>query len=232
MRSQSGKTVIEVEQSVNQHQILNRSQLLQCNKRSRSDMSSEIDISDEGEASENSSMEMIEVLENSGDEDYETNKYRMIFVPFTAIDNHRKSVTIGAGLLSNETIESYTWLLEAFLKAHGTQPKLVLTDQDPALIQAVERVFPESKHRLCMWHITQKLQKKVSPDFLKKTDFRKRFNKLVWNVYLEPETFEKEWNILIKEYKLEDNRWFNDMFNIRENWIPATRRLKQIARLS
>ncbi|KAI3789846.1 hypothetical protein L2E82_02650 [Cichorium intybus] len=66
MRSQSGNTVIEVEQSVNQHQILNRRPLLQCNKRSRSDMGSEIYISDEGEASENSSMEIIEVSENNG----------------------------------------------------------------------------------------------------------------------------------------------------------------------
>ncbi|KAI3707856.1 hypothetical protein L2E82_36736 [Cichorium intybus] len=35
-------------------------------------MDSEIYISDEGEASENSSMEMIEVLEDGGDEEYES----------------------------------------------------------------------------------------------------------------------------------------------------------------
>ncbi|KAI3679838.1 hypothetical protein L2E82_50947 [Cichorium intybus] len=58
MRYQSGDTVIEVDQSLN--------------KRSRSVMGSEIYISDEGEASENGSMEMIEVSENSGDEGYES----------------------------------------------------------------------------------------------------------------------------------------------------------------
>lgn len=86
----------------------------------------------------------------------------MIFVPFTAIDHHKKSVTVGAGLLSNETIESYCWLLKAFLKAHGKQPTIVLTDQDPAIKQAVQLVFPNSKHRLCMWHIMKKLQSKVT----------------------------------------------------------------------
>lgn len=85
----------------------------------------------------------------------------MIFVPFTAIDHHKKSVTVGAGLLSNETIESYCWLLKAFLKAHGKQPTIVLTDQDPTIKQAVQLVFPNSKHRLCMWHIMKKLQAKV-----------------------------------------------------------------------
>lgn len=92
---------------------------------------------------------------------YKFCRYDMVFVPFTAVDNHNRSIIVGAGLLSNETIESYKWLLEAFLKAHEKQPVLVLTDQDPAVIQAVEKVFPDSNHRLCMWHIMKKLQAKV-----------------------------------------------------------------------
>jgi hypothetical protein len=39
----------------------------------------------------------------------------MVFVPFTGIDNHFRNVTIGVGLLGSETIESYKWLLSAFL---------------------------------------------------------------------------------------------------------------------
>jgi transposase-like protein len=85
-----------------------------------------------------------------------------VFVPFTVIDHHRSSVTCGAGLLSNETIDSYKWLLQQFLKCHGKQPVLVLTDQDPALKQAIEAVFPNSRHRLCMWHIMKKLKSKVN----------------------------------------------------------------------
>nr|KAJ0228228.1 hypothetical protein LSAT_V11C100015590 [Lactuca sativa] len=45
----------------------------------------------------------------------------------------------------------------------------------------------------------------TSADFLKNTDFRKRFTKLVWNVYIEPE----------------DKRWFKDMYRDRKLWIPA-----------
>ncbi|KAI3765944.1 hypothetical protein L2E82_15991 [Cichorium intybus] len=135
-----------------------------------------------------------------------TNKYDMVFVPFTAIDNHKRSITVGAGLLSNETIESYKWLLEAFLKAHKKEPTLVLTDQDAAIKQAVQDVLPRSKHRWCMWHIMKKLQKKVPNDFWMNSDFKKEFNKLVWNVYLEPEEFEMEWNVMIKKYKLHKKR--------------------------
>nr|KAJ0203237.1 hypothetical protein LSAT_V11C500259910 [Lactuca sativa] len=57
---------------------------------------------------------------------------------FIAIDHQKKSVTVGAGLLSNESIESYSWLLKAFLKTHGKEPTLVLTDQDYATKQAIE----------------------------------------------------------------------------------------------
>jgi len=85
----------------------------------------------------------------------------MIFVPFTGIDHHKKCTLFGAGLLHKETIESYTWLLQMFLEVHSVQPTLVLTDQDPALKQAVHAVFDKSIHRLCMFHIMDKLPSKV-----------------------------------------------------------------------
>lgn len=90
----------------------------------------------------------------------------MVFVPFTGIDNHKKSVTFGAGLLSREDIDSYTWLLKAFLNAFKKQPKLVLSDQDAAMKNAIACVLPESIHRLCMWHITSKLPLKVRVMYL------------------------------------------------------------------
>nr|KAJ0222251.1 hypothetical protein LSAT_V11C200059220 [Lactuca sativa] len=44
----------------------------------------------------------------------ETTKNDMVFVPFTGIDNHKKCVAFGAGLLSKEDGVSYEWLLRAF----------------------------------------------------------------------------------------------------------------------
>ncbi|XP_052624889.1 protein FAR1-RELATED SEQUENCE 5-like [Lactuca sativa] len=109
----------------------------------------------------------------SFDATFLTNKYRMVFVPFTVIDHHKKSVTVAAGLLSNESIESYSWLLKAFLITHVKEPTLVLTDQDVAIKEAIENVFPNSKHPLCMWHIMKNLKSKRSDDFFTNTDFRK-----------------------------------------------------------
>ncbi|XP_076926770.1 protein FAR1-RELATED SEQUENCE 5-like [Bidens hawaiensis] len=91
-------------------------------------------------------------------------KYDMIFVPFTGIDHHKKCVVFGAGLLHNESVESYTWLLQMFLDTHGKQPTFVLTDQDPSMKQAVHSVLDKSIHQLCMWHVITKLPPKVTFD--------------------------------------------------------------------
>ncbi|GJU28273.1 protein FAR1-related sequence 5 [Tanacetum coccineum] len=86
----------------------------------------------------------------------------MKFLRQTTIDNHMKCVTVVAGLLKNETTKSYIWLLKAFMKAFWKAPSIVVTDQDGAMRNAIEAEFGGSKHRLCMWHITQKLPAKIA----------------------------------------------------------------------
>nr|KAJ0200629.1 hypothetical protein LSAT_V11C600327250 [Lactuca sativa] len=88
-----------------------------------------------------------------------------------------------------------------FLKDYSNkQPLLVLTDQDAAIKQAIDSLFVE---------------------FLKNTDFKKMFNKLVWDIYIEHYIFERSWQLLMKEFNLEDERWFKDIFENKEAWIPA-----------
>nr|GEV45997.1 protein FAR1-related sequence 5-like [Tanacetum cinerariifolium] len=84
----------------------------------------------------------------SFDATFRTNKYNFVFVPFTGIDHNQKCVTFGSALLSDETEDSYCWMLKAFLKVHQKQPTLALTDQDVALRNVVVTMFPDSKHRL------------------------------------------------------------------------------------
>ncbi|GJX18522.1 FAR1-related sequence 5-like protein [Tanacetum coccineum] len=134
----------------------------------------------------------------SFDATYDTNKYDMVFVPFTGIDHHQKCVSFGAALLSDETTESYAWMLNLFLK-----------------------VFTQSHHRLCMWHITQKLPAKVLGDVDVDSDFRKDFHKLVWNVYITPSVFQERWHALIQKYNLSENKWLSDMYEIRDRWVPG-----------
>src|SRR5436189_232399 len=77
-------------------------------------------------------------------------RYRLVFGPFTGIDNHKKCVTFAAGLLSKEDVEHYVWLFEAFMEAMGREPVVVITDQCPSMLQAIPKVFRNAKHRLWM----------------------------------------------------------------------------------
>lgn len=85
----------------------------------------------------------------------------MSFVPFTGVDNHKKSVTFAAALISKEDIDHYKWVFDSFLQAMGRQPVCIVTDQCPALKQAVPAVLTSTKHRFCMWHIMNKFATKV-----------------------------------------------------------------------
>ena len=86
----------------------------------------------------------------------------MVFVPFIGVDNHWKSVTFAAALLNKEDIENFRWVFKMFLKVMKRPPKCIITDQCPAMKAVIPEVFPDSMHRLYMWHILQKFPAKVT----------------------------------------------------------------------
>nr|KAJ0188011.1 hypothetical protein LSAT_V11C900496140 [Lactuca sativa] len=158
-------------------------------------------------------------VDETGRENY--SKYNMIFVPFTAINNHDKTINVGAGLISDETIESYSWLLEAFLSSHKKKPTMILSDMDAALSCSISKVFQGCTHRLCMWHIMSKMPSKIEADLVSNSDFKKRINQLVWNMNIKPSEFENKWDLMLNEFHLKENKWLADMFNKRDKWIPS-----------
>ncbi|KAJ9537073.1 hypothetical protein OSB04_029806 [Centaurea solstitialis] len=167
----------------------------------------------------------------SFDATYRTNKYCMVFVPFTGIDNHKNCVTLGAGILDSEDGNAFKWLLKAFLKSFGKQPKLVVTDQCPAIKQAVREIFKESRHRFCMWHISEKLPAKVKHNVLSNGDFKKRFHCLIWDENIDANEFEERWTSLMTEFSLQGHKWLKYMFKNRHRWIPSFYRDIPMARL-
>jgi transposase-like protein len=72
------------------------------------------------------------------------------------INHHWKNTLFGCAFLIDETTESFIWMFETFLAAiGGRQPKSIFSDQDQAMANAVKVVFPRSRHRLCLWHISK-----------------------------------------------------------------------------
>ncbi|XP_035840368.1 protein FAR1-RELATED SEQUENCE 5-like [Helianthus annuus] len=127
----------------------------------------------------------------SFDATFKTNRYKMVFVPFTGIDNHCRN------------------------------PNVVVTDQDPAMKQAIEEVFPISRHKLCMWHIMKKVADKVGHELCNNDEFKRRMCDIVWTDSIELEEFERQWKLVMIEFGLTENKWIDDMFGMRSMWIPA-----------
>ncbi|KAK1377829.1 hypothetical protein POM88_024573 [Heracleum sosnowskyi] len=152
----------------------------------------------------------------SVDATYRTNKYSMVFVPFIGIDNHGKSITFAAALLDNTT--NFAWLFEVFLQIMGRPPKCIITDQCPAMRAVIPNIFPKSTiHRFCMWHIVRKFPSKLGTVFCAESPFMEKLKRFVWNDHVTPAEFEESWISTLKEFKLENNHWLSEIYEIRKS---------------
>src|SRR5256885_16861140 len=68
-----------------------------------------------------------------------TNCYQMSLSLFLIVDNNTKSRLVAQALVSDETTESYKWILECTKKATMTEPLVFVTDADPAAVQRLHK---------------------------------------------------------------------------------------------
>ncbi|XP_022885539.1 protein FAR-RED IMPAIRED RESPONSE 1-like [Olea europaea var. sylvestris] len=82
------------------------------------------------------------------DTTYLTNKYDMPFAPFVGVNHHGQSILLGCGLLSNEDTDTFVWLFKTWMLCmHGQAPNGIITDQDRAMQNVIQIVFPNTRHR-------------------------------------------------------------------------------------
>nr|GEY34719.1 hypothetical protein [Tanacetum cinerariifolium] len=130
--------------------------------------------------------------------------YNMVLVPFTGIDNHNRSMIFAA---------------------------VVVTDQDPAMKLAIKEILPNTRHRLCMWHIMAKPTTKVGTSLCRDTNFKRRLCDIVWTDKIKADVFDEHWNEIMADFKLTEHKWLHDMFELRSQWIPTYFRHEPMSRL-
>ncbi|RYR27134.1 hypothetical protein Ahy_B02g061469 isoform E [Arachis hypogaea] len=73
------------------------------------------------------------------DSTYNRNVYNKPLVIFSGSNHHGQTVIFGCGLIVNEDIGSYKWLLETLLEAMGNKhPMAVVTDGDLSMREAIK----------------------------------------------------------------------------------------------
>ncbi|KAF7150738.1 hypothetical protein RHSIM_Rhsim02G0163600 [Rhododendron simsii] len=114
------------------------------------------------------------------DTTYKTNRYSMIFAPILGVNHHRQTTLFGCAFLCDESTETFEWLFKEWLKAMPAgPPKMIITDQDLAMMKAIAIALPNTHHRYCMWHITNKFSEKISA--LSYKEYYEELKNCIWN---------------------------------------------------
>ncbi|BFG39185.1 hypothetical protein CerSpe_254590 [Prunus speciosa] len=154
------------------------------------------------------------------DTTFRTKKYNLICAPFVGVNHHCKNVLFGCAFVSDESTDSFIWLFETFLESMGyKQPKTIFTDVGNAMANAIAVMLRETRHRLCIWHISKNATQYIGSHY-SNHEFKEHFNKCFHDCLTEAE-FESTWNDLIRKFNLESNSWLQELYSLREKWCPA-----------
>ncbi|XP_050207227.2 protein FAR1-RELATED SEQUENCE 5-like [Mercurialis annua] len=154
------------------------------------------------------------------DTTYRTNRYNLICAPFVGVNHHWQNIMFGCAFLSDETTKSFEWLFSTFLESMGgQQPKTIITDQDKAMGNAIASIFPDSRHRLCMWHICKNATSYLGSLNSNKV-FQNLFHKYMHECDSEVE-FEEVWAKMVSDYTNGEHSWLNNLYKIRKKWSTA-----------
>ncbi|XP_048323604.1 protein FAR1-RELATED SEQUENCE 5-like [Ziziphus jujuba] len=126
---------------------------------------------------------------------------------FLGVNHHKQTTIFGIALLYDESAEIFIWLFDTFVKGMlGKKPKIILTDQDPAMAKALTSQWPETCNQLCIWHLYQNAAKHLSGAFAKFREFAKDFSSCIYD-YEDKQEFFLAWNAMLEKYDLKDNDW-------------------------
>ncbi|XP_027121779.1 protein FAR1-RELATED SEQUENCE 8-like isoform X1 [Coffea arabica] len=145
--------------------------------------------------------------------------YNIPLLLFVGVDHHLQSILLACGLLVDETMETYIWLLRAWLSCmSGRPPQTVLTDRCKALQSAISEVFPRTHHRLYLPLVMQSILDKLEVGASKV--FQDVLNRTVYNS-LKADEFEMAWEEMIQHFGLRDHKWLQTYYEERERWAPV-----------
>ncbi|EOA29923.1 hypothetical protein CARUB_v10013017mg [Capsella rubella] len=152
------------------------------------------------------------------DTSYRNGEYSVPFATFIGFNHHRQPVLLGGALVADESKEAFSWLFQTWLRAmSGRRPRSIIADQDLPIQQAVAQVFPGAHHRFSAWQIRSKEQENLRSF---PNEFKYEYEKCLYQSQTTVE-FDTMWSALVNKYGLRDNMWLREIYEKRENWVPA-----------
>ncbi|XP_062005724.1 protein FAR1-RELATED SEQUENCE 5-like [Rosa rugosa] len=103
-------------------------------------------------------------------------------------------------------------------KFYGGPPKMIITDQDPAMEKAIFEVLLDTFHRYCSWHILRKFSEKL--DAIKFRDHYDEFKNCIYSSE-NAEEFDFKWKSVLAKSGLSGHKWLQSIYEIRFRWVSA-----------
>ncbi|KAG8374518.1 hypothetical protein BUALT_Bualt10G0003300 [Buddleja alternifolia] len=144
----------------------------------------------------------------------------MPFSPFVGFNHHGKSVLIGCGLLADEITETFVWWFNSWLTFMGRlTPRAIINDQCKAIQIEISQVCRRFCHRLCLWHLIQKVHRKLN-GYNEYKSIKHAMEVVVYDLLTMSE-FEQARKEMIDNHGLRDNEWLQPLCDDKEKWIPV-----------
>src|SRR2546421_2577954 len=147
-----------------------------------------------------------------------TNRYNMPLSLFLIVDNNTKSRLVAQSLVSDETVETYKWILECTKNATMTEPLVFVTDADPAMDAAIAQMYETTHSVHCIYHINENLSKNVKS---KLGDQYENFIQSLFSCHnsLYEELFYERWSKLIEKYPSTKDYLMRALYSSRQAWV-------------
>lgn len=150
------------------------------------------------------------------DSTYKSNAYKMPFIILAGLNHHNQTSVFGCALLEGETVEAFTWMLLTFLRAmRGKTPASIVTNGDKGIVKAIQCVFPQTRHRLCTWHLERNANVNVQDKA-----FISDFKVCMLDIFTKDD-FERRWKEMVEKHDLNANPWIERMYKKRHMWAEA-----------
>ncbi|KAJ3670236.1 hypothetical protein LUZ60_010560 [Juncus effusus] len=141
-------------------------------------------------------------------------------VSFTGTNHHAQPVLLGSGFISGKTTGTFLWIFNTLLRCMDEKaPIALITEHNKELDLAVKKIFPEIKHRFCLFQILKDLPQKLQG--VENLDtFIFRLTNVIFDSQTVPD-FEKEWGELLRQFNILNNDWLLNLYEVRKQWAPV-----------
>ena len=137
---------------------------------------------------------------------YKTNRYRMPLLVISGQTALTTNFYVAFCFTAKETHSDYHWILTQlntlYLQLELPSPLVIVTDMEKGLISAIEMVFPDTNHLLCIWHINNNVLVNCKREFDTKEEWDAFFTAWKSVIYAPSEDiFWESWGQFSLKYR-------------------------------